>query len=257
MDLGIKDKVAVVVGTKSIGRAVALELGLEGAKVLAHYNRSAGEAEEVVSELKAKGREALAFKADASKESEVNAMFERAVAAFGAVDILVHVAGVWPTSAVVDMTLEQWEECMRVNMTSVFLTNRWLVRHLRERNAPGSILNYTSQAAFLGSTTFHAHYSAAKAAVVAFTISLAREMAPYGIRVNSIAPGLCYSYMGGDGIPYEGAKPEAEEYYKTRIPMKRIATAEEIAHAAVFAVSDRNTYMTGATINVSGGMLMR
>lgn len=255
MDLGLKDKVAVVIGTRSIGRAVALGLGREGAKVVAHYNSSSRQAEEVVETLRGEGRSAIAVQADVTSEAQVEALFEKAIAEFGQVDILVHSVGVWPTHPVEEMELSDFEDCMRINTTSVFLTNRYMVRHLRGRGAKGSILNFTSQAAFKGATTYHAHYAASKAAIVAFSISLAREMATHGILVNCIAPGLAYSEMGG--MPEKGSNPEKEAYYTTRIPLGRIAEPEEVANIAVFAVSPLNSYMTGATLDASGGILMR
>ena len=255
MDLGLNDKVAVVIGTRSIGRDVALGLGREGAKVVAHYNRSDSTANEIVTILGSEGHSAISVKADASDEAQVHALFDKAIEAYGHVDILVHAAAIWPTHSVEEMELVDFEDCMRINTTSVFLTNRWMTRHLLARGAKGHILNFTSQAAFRGSTTHHAHYAASKAAIVAFSISLAREMAPNGILVNCIAPGLAYSEMAS--VAFEGADPEKEEYYKKRIPLGRIAQPHEVADFAVFAVSGKNTYMTGATLDLSGGILMR
>jgi len=254
MDLDLKNKVAIVVGVGSIGGAIALTLGKEGAKVMAHHYCCDKEAKKVEQALVAQGESCITFKADITKEAQVDDMFKQAIKTYGKVDILVHAAGAWPTHSVEEMELKDLESCMAINMNGVFLTNRWLVRHLLERDAQGSILNFTSQAAFRGATTNHAHYAASKAAVVAFSISLAREVATKGILVNCIAPGIAFSEMI---IPHQGADPQRESYYQSRIPLGRIADPQEIANIAVFAVSPKNSYMTGATLDLSGGILMR
>jgi len=251
MDLGLKDKVAVVVGgSRGIGRAVALALGREGARVAINYVQAAQAAEEAVRTIEREGGTAVAVQADVSNSAQVDAMFRTVVEKLGPVDILVHAAGIWPTARVVDIKEEDWRRTLDVNLTGVFLTNQWVVRHLLERKAPGKIVNFTSQAAFRGSTTGHAHYAAAKAGVVAFTVSLAREVAKYGIQVNAVAPGMVYTDMTAPVL-------QDPSYYLSRIPLGRIASPEEIADLVLFLVSERNTYMVGATVDISGGMLMR
>jgi 3-oxoacyl-[acyl-carrier protein] reductase len=251
MDLGLEGKVAVVAGgSRGMGRTVALALGREGAKVAVNYAKSPQAAEEVVREISAEGGTALAVQGDVSQAAEVDAMFRQVVEKLGPVDILVHTAGIWPTATVVEMKEEDWRRTLDVNLTGVFLTNQWLVRHLLERKAPGKIVNFTSQAAFRGSTTGHAHYASSKAGVVAFTVSLAREVAKHGIQVNAVAPGMVYTDMTAPVL-------KDPSYYLTRIPIGRIAQPEEIADLVLFLVSERNSYMIGATIDISGGMLMR
>lgn len=181
----------------------------------------------------------------------MDALFKFAIEKFGKVDILIYSAMLWPTDMVKDMPLDTWYRTMDVNLTGVFLTNRWLTNYWVNNNMQGKILNFSSQAAFKGSTTYLAHYAAAKAGVVAFTVSLAREMGSKGIIVNSIAPGM--TARVGEGFLTE----EKAEYYKTRIPMGRVGTPEEMADIVAFLVSPRNSYMLGATVDVSGGMLMR
>lgn len=251
MDLGLEGKVAVVAGgSRGMGRAVALALGREGAKVAVNYAKSPQAAEDVVREISAQGGTALAVQGDVSQAAAVDAMFRQVVGNLGPVDILVHTAGIWPTGKVVDIKEEDWRRTLDVNLTGVFLTNQWLVRHLLERRAPGKIVNFTSQAAFRGSTTGHAHYASSKAGVVAFTVSLAREVAKEGIQVNAVAPGMVYTDMTAPVL-------KDPSRYLSRIPIGRIAAPEEIADLVLFLVSERNSYMTGATIDISGGMLMR
>ena len=252
MDLGLKDKVAVVVGGSSnIGRACSLRLVEEGAKVMIAYSSNDEKAKASLADMHAAGGEncACAYKCDVTEETAVDAMFRHAIDTFGKVDILIYSAMLWPTNKMQDIPLSEWKRTMDVNMTGVFLTNRWLANYWLENKRGGNILNFSSQAAFKGSTTFHSHYAAAKAAVVAFTVSAARELGKYGIIINSIAPGMTVS-------PGTYSQ-ETLDYYKTRIPMGRVGNPEEMADIVAFLVSPKNSYMLGATVDVSGGMLMR
>ena len=255
MDLGLKDKVAVVVGGSSnIGRACSLRLVEEGAKVVIAYSSNDQKADESLADMIAAGGEGCAykFKADTSQEDQVDKLFNFVLEKFGGIDILIYSAMSWPTNRVVDIPLAEWQRCIAVNLDGVFLTNRWLGNYwIKKGQKGGHILNFASQAAFKGSTTFHAHYAASKAGVVAFTVSFAKEVAKEGIYVNSIAPGMTATV--GKGWLTE----EKAEYYKTRIPMGRIGTPEEMADIVAFLVSPKNSYMIGATVDVSGGMLCR
>lgn len=255
MDLGLKDKVAVVVGGSSnIGRACSLRLVQEGAKVVIAYSSNDQKAEASLADMIAVGGEGCAYKmkGDMSKEEEVDKLFNFVLEKFGKIDILIYSAMLWPTNKVVDIPLDEWQRCIAVNLDGVFLTNRWLGNYwLKNGIKGGHILNFSSQAAFKGSTTFHAHYAAAKAGVVAFTVSFAKEVAKDGIYVNSIAPGM--TARVGQGFLTE----EMAEYYKTRIPVGRVGTPEEMADIVAFLVSPKNSYMIGATVDVSGGMLCR
>jgi 3-oxoacyl-[acyl-carrier protein] reductase len=253
MDLGLHGKVAIVVGGSSnIGRATCIRLAEEGAKVVIAYSSNDVKAGEALEAIKAAGGEAVAYKGDMTVEAHVNGLCKRAIETFGRIDILIYSAMLWPTNMVTEIPLDEWKRTLDVNLTGVFLTNRWVTKYWLENGMPGKILNFSSQAAFKGSTTFHAHYAAAKAGVVAFTVSLAREVGNKGIAVNAIAPGMAL-VPGPDAIIDE----EAAKYYKTRIPIGRIGSPFEVADLAVFMVSERNSYMIGATVDVSGGMLMR
>ncbi len=252
MDLGLKGKVAVVVGGSSnIGRACSLRLVEEGANVVIAYSSNDEKARASLADMTAAGGEgcAYSFRCDASREDEVDSLFKFAIEKFGAVDILIYSAMLWPTNKVIDIPLDEWNRTMEINLTGVFLTNRWLCNYWIDNNKPGRIMNFSSQAAFKGSTTFHAHYAAAKAGVVAFTVSLAKEVAKHNILVNSAAPGMTVS----PGFLTE----EQTEYYKTRIPIGRCGTSAEMADIITFLVSPRNSYMLGACVDVSGGMLCR
>jgi len=262
MDLNLNDKVALVTGgSHGLGRAVCLALAAEGAKVAVHYYRNAdkgvdlvGEAEAVVKEItETCGTEAFAVGGDVAVEADIPDMFRRTIERFGRLDVLVNNVGYWPTDLVKEMSLDSWDYTVRVNLTAVFLTCQEMVRHLTESGRGGRIVNISSQAAFHGATSGHAHYAAAKGGVHQLTISLAREVAANDIAVNAVAPGLMYTEMTQAPL----ADEERKKRYLSRIPLGRIAEPEEIAKIVTFMASDGASYMTGATVNASGGMVMR
>jgi len=167
------------------------------------------------------------------------------------IDILINNAAVCPTCQVKDMTTEVWKQTLDVNLTGTFLTCREFVNRTLDADRPGKIVNIASQAAFRGSTTGHSPYDASKGGMVSFTIALAREVSAKGINVNAIAPGMIHTEMTADTINRNRDK------YLARIPLNRIATTEEVAKVTVFVASEGASYMTGATVDVTGGMLMR
>ena len=253
MDLNLRDKAAIVTGgSRGLGRSICLGLAAEGANVAVNYRTSAKSADSVVREIEELGSaRALAVAGDVSAEDDVARLFDRVEERFGRVDILVNNAGVWPTAYVRDMTADEWNSTAAVNLTGPFLTCREAVRRWIDAHQTGRIVNISSQAAFRGSTTGHAHYAASKAGLIALTVSLAREVAPHGIHVNAVAPGMMTTDMAQDALA------QGQQKYIKRIPLGRIADPAEIANVAVFLASDRASYMTGATVDVSAGMLMR
>jgi len=253
MDLQLQDKVALVTGgAHGLGRAICLGLAAEGAKVAVNYRHSAQKAAALVEEIgRTCGVEALCLEGDVSREADVLAMFDLIEKRLSQIDILVNNAAVCPTCQVKDMTEEEWTRTVEVNLTGTFLTSREMVRRLLAAGRTGRIVNVSSQAAFRGSTTGHAPYDASKGGMVSFTVSLAREVAPHGIAVNAVAPGMMRTEMTAKTLAANEAK------YRARIPLGRIGDPAEIADVIVFLASDRASYMTGATVDVSGGMLMR
>jgi 3-oxoacyl-[acyl-carrier protein] reductase len=149
------------------------------------------------------------------------------------------------------MTEEQWNTTLAVNLTGPFLTCREAVRRWLAAGRRGRIVNVVSQAAFHGSTSGHAHYAASKAGVVTFTVSLAREVAPHGIHVNAVAPGMMSTEMAREALEKD------QDRYIERIPLRRIADPAEVAAVVAFLSSEQASYITGATLDVTGGMLMR
>jgi len=260
MDLHLKDKVALVTGgSRGLGAAICRCLAEEGAKVavLCYRNVERGadltdEAEALVDDLLERfGTEAAAVPGDISREADILDAFEKTERTLGNIDIVVNNAGVWPTGFVKDTTEAEWNAVQQVNLTAPFIVCREAVRRWLERGTAGRIVNIASQAAFHGSTTGHAHYAASKAGLVVFSRSLAREVAPAGIYVNCLAPGFMKTEMTRD------AWEKHEEEYKKRIPLGRMADPSEMAAVVTFLCSDRASYVTGATYDVTGGMLMR
>jgi 3-oxoacyl-[acyl-carrier protein] reductase len=253
MDLHLKDKVALVTGgSRGLGRAICLGLAGEGVKVAVNYRcrqQAAAELAEVV--RTAHAGEAVLVPGDVSRPDDVVRMFDQCTAELGLPDVLVNNAGVWPTARVKDMTEGEWDQTLAINLKGAFLTCREAVRRWLDAGRTGRIVNVSSAVAFLGSTTGHAHYAAAKAGMISLTVSLAREVAPAGIAVNAVAPGMMRTDMARDALD------RAEPQYLERIPLRRIADPEEVAQVVVFLASERASYMTGATVDASGGMLMR
>jgi 3-oxoacyl-[acyl-carrier protein] reductase len=252
MNLNLKEKCAVITGgSRGVGRGIALALADEKVNIAINYNSSAKAAENLVKELTEKGVKAIAIQADLGKSADCVRLIDEAAAELGKIDILINNAGVWPKNWLQDISLEEWGKTVDVNLTSVFLTSQAFLKKAIAGKFGGKILNITSQAAFHGATTGHAHYAASKAGVVSLTVSMARELAKYQINVNAVALGLVATDMTKEALETK------RDYYLQRIPIGRIATPEDIASIVTFMVSDAAGYITGATIDASGGMLMR
>ncbi len=253
MNLDLKDKVALVTGAShGLGKTTSLLLASEGTKVVVNYRQSAERADEVVRQIKDKyDTEAISAYADVGKEGDVMTMFEKIDEEFGRIDILINNAAYCPTCQVADMTEQMWNYTLQVNLTGMFLCSREFVKRLLDRQQPGRMVNISSQAAFRGSTTGHAPYDASKGGMVSFTVSLAREVAEKNIMVNCVAPGIM------DTEIMEKALQANKQKYIDRVPIRRIGKTEEIARVAVFLAGRGSDYMTGATVDVSGGLAMR
>ena len=246
MDYGINGKIALVTGAADgCGKAIAKALAKEGAKVILHdLPMKKDMLEEGIKEI---GGDCRYVTADLSDEAQIEEMWKEV----GELDILVNNAGIWPTAYVKEMTVSAFKKTLDINLIAPFILCRNFVNQCTQLGKKGKIVNMVSQAAFHGSTSGHAHYAASKSGLVGFTISLAREVAPQGINVNAVAPGMMRTPMN------KSALEEREDAYLERIPLRRIADASEVADAVVFLCSNKSDYITGATMDVTGGMLMR
>jgi len=250
---------ALVTGANSgIGKAVALGLAAAGADVVINYVTDPAAAEEVAHAIEAMGRRALTIKADVSREDEIAAMFAKAVDHFGTLHIVVSNAGLQRDAPFDQMTLEQWNTVIGVNLTGQFLCAREAARIFKSRGVVEDISLAAGKIVCMSSVhqeipwAGHANYAASKGGVMLLMKSIAQELAPYRIRVNSIAPGAIRT-------PINTAAWETPEAYRdlmTLVPYKRIGMPDDIAQAAVWLASDAADYVTGATLFVDGGMTL-
>jgi NAD(P)-dependent dehydrogenase (short-subunit alcohol dehydrogenase family) len=245
----LEQRIAIVTGAgQGIGRAIALGLAREGARVaIADVNEEC--ANTVKDEIEAAGGTALVIRTDVSNEDSVQAMVERSLQEFGRVDILVNNAGIFPTSPVEEMSEEDWDRVIGTNLVGAFLCARAVVPKFLEQGT-GRIISLTSGRAFQGAKN-GAHYAASKAGIIGFSKSLALELAPHGITVNVICPGIT------DTAQPRGHQTEEQIYAQAqRIPLGRIGQPEDLVGPAVFLASDAAAFITGQTIMVNGGSIM-
>lgn len=244
----LADKVAIITGSsRGIGKAAALAIAAEGAKVVVNYARSSDAADEVVAAIKALGGEALALQADVSKADQVDAMIKATMSAFGRIDVLVNNAGITRDTLLLRMKPEDWQAVIDLNLTGVFLCTR-AVSKIMLKQRSGRIINISSVAGLMGNPG-QANYSAAKAGVIGFTKTIAKELAPRGVTANAVAPGFIATDMTGD-------LKNTEEILKF-IPLGRYGQPEEVAGLIRFLAADpAAAYITGQVMNVDGGMVM-
>jgi 3-oxoacyl-[acyl-carrier protein] reductase len=246
----LANKTAIVTGAgQGIGRAIAKGLAEQGASVVvAELNGENGA--RVAKDIEAAGGAALAVQTDVSKEESIDAMVKEAQRVFKEVHILVNNAALFPGSSVADMKVSEWEQVIRTNLTGSFFCCRAVMPGMKQKGA-GRIINFTSGRALQGSK-HGAHYAASKGGIIGFTKSLALELAPYGITVNSICPGAIDTPQ-----PKAHVKNEAEFYAKAKkIPLGRVGQPEDLVGSVLFLASDWSSYITGQMIVVNGGSIM-
>lgn len=253
MNLNLSDKIVLVTGaSRGIGSAICRAFAAEGASVVINYSSSRESAEKLSLELIEKySVKTLVVQANMANEEDVVGMMKIVESELGDIDILVNNAAVCPSGPITSYSTEVWKETFDVNVTGMFVASRYVVARMLEKDRKGSIVNIASQAAFRGSTTGHLPYDSSKGAMVSFTIALAREVAARGIRVNGVAPGLVRTEMVAK------TWEQKKDRYLQTIPINRIAETEEIANVVVFLASEKASYITGSTIDVTGGMMMR
>jgi glucose 1-dehydrogenase len=255
----LRGQKALVTGANSgIGKAVAIALGEAGADVVVNYVRSEESAAEVAQLIADSGSNAIAFRADVSQEPQVQAMFTEMFKKFGTIDILVNNAGLQQDAAVEQMTLAQWNTVIGVNLTGQFLCSREAVREFKRRGVVKDVSVSAGKIICMSSVhevipwAGHVNYAASKGGVLLLMKSIAQEVAPYRIRVNSICPGAIRTPINKSAWDTQ----TAYDSLMTLIPYGRIGEPEDIGRAAVFLASDQSDYVTGASFFVDGGMTL-
>ena len=255
----LKGQKALVTGANSgIGKAVAIALGQAGADVVVNYVRDNPSANDVAKIISGYGVRALAIQADVSQEPQVQAMFAQMIESFGTIDILVSNAGLQKDAALEEMTLAQWNTVIGVNLTGQFLCSREAVREFKRRGVVKEVSVSAGKIICMSSVhetipwAGHVNYAASKGGVMLMMKSIAQEVAPYRIRVNSICPGAIRTPINTDAW----ATPEAYNSLMTLIPYKRIGEPEDIGRVTAFLASDQADYINGASIFVDGGMTL-
>ena len=250
--MSFTDKIAIVTGAGSkrgIGRSIALNLAEKGANIVVADMDLEG-AKEVAAVIEGMGRKALAVQVNVTNQADVEKMVEETLKKFGRVDILVNNAGITQPISTMDMTVEDWDRVLNVNLKGTFLCSKAVIKPMMERKY-GRIVNLSSVSGKRGGGVYGgSHYSAAKAGILGFAKALAREVVEYGITVNSVCPGLVATDIR------KGLSDETERAIWETIPMKRPGTANEIAETIAFLASDGASYITGEDIDVNGGSHM-
>jgi 3-oxoacyl-[acyl-carrier protein] reductase len=242
----VKDKVALVTGGgRGLGEAISMTLAREGAHV-AVGDINFSDAERVADAIRKMGGKSAAIKADVSKENDVKALVAKAADSLGTIDILVNNAGIIYQGSVAEMSEESWVRVLDVNLKGVFLCSREVMPILKRKRS-GKIINLGSLAGKVGGLAVGANYAVSKAGVICLTKSLAKELAPYGINVNCLAPGV---------IDTEMTKELPREDLRKSIPLGRLGEAQDVANAVLFFASEESKYITGETLNINGGILM-
>ncbi len=247
--MDLKGKVALVTGgSRGIGRATCLALAEEHCSVGVNYNANEAAAEEVVEQLKKLGVDAQAFRADVSDRAQAKALIAAMMERFGRIDVLVNNAGITRDKSFLKMTPEQWSEVLLVNLNGPFNITSALLPQMVERQW-GRIINITSIVAQMGNFG-QANYAVAKGGLIAFTKTLAREVARRGVTVNAVAPGFIETDMTSD-VP-----DEVLDVVCKLTPMARLGKPEEVARAVRFLAAPQASFITGQVININGGMYM-
>lgn len=246
----LKDKAAIVTGAgKGTGKAIAMTLAKAGAKLIVN-DIDLESINRVVEEIVSIGGEALSVKADISKSAEVDKIVETTLNHYKKIDILVNNAGIFRKANIENLEENEWDEVVSVNLKGTYLCCRAAARYMKQQKK-GKIVNISSIAAKTGGLLVGAHYSVSKAGIIALTKSLARELAPYNINVNTVAPGIIDTETTRKIFTSEEILGVLEG-----IPLRRLASPEDVGGCVLFLVSDTANYLTGITLDVNGGQLM-
>lgn len=247
--MNLTGKVALVTGaSRGIGQATAIDLAKVGADIVVNFIGNEAVAQETVEAIEALGRKAIKIKADVGNSEDVQAMVDEAVAAFGHIDILVNNAGITRDGLLIRMKDSDWDDVLNINLKGVYLVTKAVAKLMVKQRA-GRIINMTSVSGVTGNVG-QANYAAAKAGVIGFTKTCAKELAARGITVNAVAPGFIETAMT-DVLP-----EKIKEGIAATVPFGRMGQPEEIASVVTFLASDFASYITGQVLNVDGGMVM-
>lgn len=252
MDIRFDNKIVIVTGASSgIGKATALEFAKAGASVVVHYNTKKSGADAVVTEIEKLGQKAIAVGGDLSVKENADQLINTTIKKFGTVDVLVNNAGTLVERRSIE-TMEEslWDKVINVNLKSAYLCCNAVIPTMKAKGY-GRIINVTSVAARNGGGFGAGHYSTAKAGVLTFTKSLAKELAETGIMVNAVSPGVI-------STPYHDtfSTPENRKIFASNTPLKREGTSAEVAYGILFLASDYASFILGETLEINGGLLM-
>ncbi len=242
-------KVLITGGSRGIGAACVKLFSKAGASVGFTYKKDIKSADKIINEI-GNSSKIASYKVDLSSEEEIKNAVLLFKKEFGSIDILVNNAGIWKEAEVVDMSLDEWEETLKINLTASFLFVKYSAAKMKE-NKYGKIINISSTAGQRGEA-HHSHYASSKGGMIAFTKSLAAELGEYNINVNCVAPGWVITDMTKDDLNDK----IIFEQVRNDIPLKRIATAEEIAGPVLFLASDLASHINGEILNVNGGAVL-
>lgn len=245
----LNEKVAIVTGAgRGIGKAIALQFASLGAKVVINYRSSISQVEELLKTIQENGGEAIAIRADISKEEEAKKLIEEAVSHFGRIDILVNNAGITKDNLLMRMSEEDFDSVLDINLKGTFFCTKSASKIMLKQKS-GKIINISSVVGLTGNIG-QANYAASKAGVIGMTKAVARELASRGITVNAVAPGFIESDMT------DQLSDKIKEATLANIPLKRYGYASEVAQTVSFLASEAANYITGQVISVDGGMVM-
>jgi len=248
--ISLKGKTALVTGgSRGIGKACVEIFSEAGANVAFTYNLAGDKAEQLEIDS-GKKTKVKGFKVNLINENDIEQVSNKILKVFQSVDILVNNAGIWKESAVDEMTIDQWEETIKINLTGTFLFTKYFVPGMKKNNF-GRIINISSTAGQRGEA-FHSHYAASKGGIISFTKSLAAELGKFNITVNCVAPGWVFTDMTSDSLNDESVF----EKVKSDIPLNKIAAPMEIAGPVLFLASDLASHITGEILNVNGGSVL-
>lgn len=249
--INLTGKVAIITGgSRGIGAASAVLFAKAGADVVITYTKNKKSAEEVVEKVRKEGRTCIAIKADVSKQKNAIRVVKETIKQFGRIDILVNNAGIWTYGKIGEMSEKVWKETMAVNLDGMFFMTNAVVPYMKKQRS-GKIINISSTAGQRGEAE-HSHYAASKGGMISFTKSIATELGPFNINVNSVAPGWVDTDLNNEVF----ADRDYKEQERKKIPLQRIPTADDIAGPIVFLASELARHITGEILNVNGGSVL-